>query len=413
MLFYTGHYMIYIYDKYYASKYFSKNKSIYGHLKTYFSPVHRYMFIDLVDRPCLILLHIDVVADVDNFQLEDIVRQYRKVKGSKIIIDTSLEDFVKSSYYDAVAFLIEQNVNPEDIATVTGQNNVSTFVTDYNIRVPAYNINTFEISYYNAVAGVGFLDETVYRPIVPRKLKKHFISFKKNPRFLRRLFHAHMVTSGADIKSYYSWAGLHQFRHYDIDICKQFGIFTDNMSDRLIERMCSSLSDSSIHSDSSGAKEWYIPDEVVQHGGINLIHETHYSLDVPATRPDFFETNHKTVYNRIFLTEKTYKNFVYGLPFINPGIPKSEFMLLQQGYKSWDSFFTTQINNVDYKSCIVSYMDLIDEIANMPLEDLEDQLNSAQSIDYLKQNREVFLEQRQFSKLVSTLHNIAETPVTL
>ena len=56
-------------------------------------------------------------------------------------------------------------------------------------------------------------------------------------------------------------------------------------------------------------------------------------------------------------------------------------------------------------------MQLIQDICNMPISELNDILNSEQSLDMLKHNRERFFEQKQFYKLLQDLETINSMPI--
>ena len=130
-------------------------------------------------------------------------------------------------------------------------------------------------------------------------------------------------------------------------------------------------------------------------------HETHVSLDF--WQPDQLKTS-----DRIFFTEKTYKNFVYGMPFINLGIPRAELVLQQMGYRGFDDLFGMQKDTQNYYKNVEQSIELLDNIGNLPLQELEDILNSDVAMDRLKHNQEVFREQRQFKKLLVDLESICD-----
>ena len=404
--------MIYIYDEYYSSPEFVQSKSAFGNLKNRWTSRSPYTFTDVVKQPTIFLIALDVYQDLEIEQVERIVELYKKHKYNKILIDTSMEDYVRESFYTLSKNLEVRGVNHNDIYVLSAQHFLGSFVDTFNIHYPVFGINRFETNYYDHVK---FQQSTSYdlqlfREIKPRKLKKHFISYKKNLGWLRRLFHGYMTERNYIDKSYYSWHGFKEIMDpLAMQTYQYFGMFTNLPND--LEAWANKIQEldqpvtSFNYKEEHNIPEWNIEDDAVLHGGINLIHETHRHFVVDPSQG--FMPNTKLV-SSIFLTEKTFKNFCYGLPFLNPGVPRSEHVLKTLGYKTWDSMFNQRINNTDYYSCIRTYMQLIDEIANMSLQDLEDHLNSEKSMDYLKHNKEVFVEQRQFKRLIDILNALRE-----
>ena len=73
---------------------------------------------------------------------------------------------------------------------------------------------------------------------------------------------------------------------------------------------------------------------------------------------------------------------------------------------SWESMFDTKINNNSYPECMLSYFELVDEIANMPLSKLQDLLNSEESLDRARNNQKVFNERNEIKKLITELKEL-------
>ena len=73
---------------------------------------------------------------------------------------------------------------------------------------------------------------------------------------------------------------------------------------------------------------------------------------------------------------------------------------------SWESMFDTKINNNSYSECMLSYFELVDEIANMPLSKLQDLLNSEESLDRATNNQKVFNERNEIKKLITELKEL-------
>lgn len=395
--------MIYIYDKYFSSAQYPYDRSLYGILKEFYSPINNYMFIDTPNRASIIITHIDATSMMAYKDVEEIASIYNLNPGSKVIIDTSIEDFVKDGFYIASSMLVRKGVEPNDIMVLTGENSVPWFTTSFRIPFPVASVNIFEMSYFLAAIKNDHTRELLYSKVMPRKLTKHFIDFKKNPRFLRKVFHAFMTKHNYKEKSHYSWHSEHAFSLADEHLLNDLELLDSNLT---LEENLKLFNKPDVSDHTAVSQEWFIPEEIANSGGINIIHETHPSLDMFLKASVDYEKYFASEYNYhglLFLTEKTFKNYVYGLPYINPGVPKSEFFLKQFGYKTWDSMFNTKISSAGYKSCVLSYFELLHEIANMPLQDLEDLLNSSQSLDMIAHNRETFIEQRQFKAVVNLL----------
>ena len=62
----------------------------------------------------------------------------------------------------------------------------------------------------------------------------------------------------------------------------------------------------------------------------------------------------------------------------------------------------------NYYKNVEQSIELLDTIGNMPLQELEDILNSETCMDRLRHNQEVFKEQRQFKKLLVDLESICD-----
>jgi len=62
----------------------------------------------------------------------------------------------------------------------------------------------------------------------------------------------------------------------------------------------------------------------------------------------------------------------------------------------------------DYYKNVEQSIELLDTIGNMPLQELEDILNSEICMDRLRHNQEVFKEQRQFKNLLINLESICD-----
>lgn len=404
--------MINVLNKFYCSLEQVEDKSLLGYLR-YFTSRDDSIPINLVDdtkQPTFIFVHTNTVNHVPIEQIIEIVKYYKKHKNNKIVIDTCIEEFVDDKYYMLIDRLESYGVDPLDIVVFTGQNSIENFITDYNIKHTCFSCQGFELMYYIFITTVMELHGTehqhpgedyIFRPITPRKLKRHFISYKKNGRKLRKLFHAVMLDKKLVKKSYYSWHSTKEWLWEDVEFLKYFNYVDDSVTMDNYKDYCRRYESKIIPSIYEGGLEWMFEDEVILHGGINLPHETHVSLDL-------WVPQNLTTSDRIFFTEKTYKNFVYGMPFINLGIPRAEIVLQQMGYRGFDDLFGSKRDPHNYYKNVEQSIELLETIGNMPLSELEDILNSEICMDRLKHNQEVFKEQRQFKKLLFDLESISD-----
>jgi hypothetical protein len=397
-----------IYNKLFCSDQLPEHRSLFGVLKRFeqIRPQVEYKFTADTSQALIIIINIDAVGQISSDDIRHIVHIYNEAPGSKILIDTSIEDFVNDNFRIVVATLERMKVEPLDIIVLVGEANVSWFASHFKIYNPIVHANTFEMSYYIALHMHN--KELLDAPVMPRKLTKHFIDFKKNSRFLRKVFHAFMMKHNYNEKAFYSWYRNNSFSAANGYYLHDLGVYKD---EEYTAEVIDMLNTTHILDDTEGAREWFMPEEIHTGGGINLIHETHPSIDLLVgthEKYSIFTEQANSFKGMVFFTEKTYKNFVYGLPFLNPGVPGTPQLLRSTGYMTWDDMFNVKIDHSDYIKCIRSYMKLIHEIAAMPLQDLEDLLNSDESMRRAKHNKEVFLEQRQFEKLQTILRNLTD-----
>ena len=83
------------------------------------------------------------------------------------------------------------------------------------------------------------------------------------------------------------------------------------------------------------------------------------------------------------------------------------FAELNDGTTVLDNFDTV-IDNSSYKACLNSYFKLIDEICAMPLEQLQDRLNSKESLDMLQHNQTLYNQRNEIKLLIKKLNNLFE-----
>jgi len=407
--------MIRILDQYFATSQYIEYKSAYGLLKNYRSPLNNYVFIDDATSPCLIFLHIETVTpDLLPEVYDELLRRYKQNKLNKIVIDTTVEDFVRENFFHITETLEERGVNQDDIFVLTGQNNVPIFYDDFRVKYTVFNVNLFELSFYFFIDKFCNFNE-VLRPIVPRKIKYHANSFIKNPRKVRRLLHAYYCLKGYDQYMLNSWHRSDAYKMSDKIDLEELGVIESELDLDKWEEIKRTLEELVTYKDDvEGKGEWIFQPEVIDQCGLVFTNETHHSLDIRSfVKPRnlqeidvYTRLTDLPIFYRYFLTEKTYKNFAYGMPFVNLGIPGSAEMLGTYGYKSWESLLgITSVANT-YLEGFQNAFSAMDKIFNMPLKELEEILNSEYSLNMLKHNRQNFLEQHEFRRLCNILEII-------
>ena len=394
--------MINIFNKFYSSCEYAYTKTPLYSLIYSSNRNPAYLITTDASRQCIIFVHVDVRDNIDDDLLDDVISNYKKCKGNKIVVDTSLEEFVMEPYYHCVDYLVNNGVEHDDINILAGQTATSLFVNDYKIPFTTFSINTFETAYYNHLANYDLEFEFLERPeIKPRKIDRYFTSLTKNARFIRKVFHAFMVKKNYIEGSIYSFhnLGASPFNEMDLSWAKRFNLINPGISD---QQWLTEVSSPYYPDDIDFVGEWNFNAEVST-TGINLTHETHAFVDMNGIK-----LNKVEIFDRVFLTEKTYKNFYHGLPYLSPGIPRQSAYIQQLGYRSFESLFNTPMDNTGYIGCFESYFKLIDEIMSLSLLQLEEIINSEESLNRLRHNQEVFFEQNEFKKLVNILETIVD-----
>ena len=85
-----------------------------------------------------------------------------------------------------------------------------------------------------------------------------------------------------------------------------------------------------------------------------------------------------------------------------------QYTIEKIGYKTFEKYFNTEIDNSDYQTSFASYFKLIDEIANYSLSQLEDIVNSKEVLDDCKHNQDWFLSQNETHRLVRAFGRILD-----
>ena len=387
--------MVRILDKFYTSPEYIYEKGALCTLRHVQS--ERVNFVDNTHQPTIILISLDAVSSVSQEVIDDVVDNYKLCRGNKIVIDTTIEDFINKNFFDLTEELLHQNVNEDDIIILTSQNSTEHFRRDYKIPFKLITINSFEYSFYFTEVICSSLEK---REIKPRSLEKHFSYFIKNARTTRKLFHAYMCNQSYTDQSFYSFHNLvSPFTRTDERMLERYGFIDYKGSDAYKLQLLDKFSRTSAIDDYLNTGEWRLPDYAVEKCGIHFTLETHaYMTNISERQLQYDE--------RVFMTEKTYKPFFYGIPCLNPGMPAFKRKIEQAGYYTFEKFFNSKIDATDYETSFKTYFKLIDEIAHMSLSDLEDILNSKEVLDVCRHNQQHFMSQPETKKLINAFYNI-------
>ena len=152
--------------------------------------------------------------------------------------------------------------------------------------------------------------------------------------------------------------------------------------------------------DQTAPDEWSVPDIVEKDTAVPIVVETCNTRDEGDSL--FSESFHHR--EHYFLSEKTYKNFYYGLPFIHLGMPFIDMHLKNLGYFTFRHHFDAKripvIKNTDG---LVNDFALIDFIANMSLDELSSILNAPQRVAEYKHNRKMLRRLLPLKNLINEL----------
>ena len=105
-----------------------------------------------------------------------------------------------------------------------------------------------------------------------------------------------------------------------------------------------------------------------------------------------------------FLSEKTYKNFWYGMPYTHIGIPYMNENLEKSGYKTFSGLFDYKKRPLETNyDGLLNDFNLIDKIASMSLDEIMSILNSEQRISEYKHNRKILNRLLPLHKILNDL----------
>lgn len=387
--------MVRILDKFYTSPQYIYEKGALCTLKRVNS--EHIEFVENTHQPTIMLLSVDAVSDVDEDTLNDIIKNYKLCTGNKVVIDTTIEDFINFNFFKICEKLLHHNIDPNDIVVLTSQTSAYHFRKDYKIPFKIIPINAFEYSFFHTEV---VAQQLPIREIKPRSLEKHFSYFIKNARTTRKLFHAYMALKEYTDKSFYSFHNMvSPFTRTDEQMLERYDFINYQDSDSTKLQVLDRMARKHVIDDYTKVSEWQMPQYSVEKCGLHFTLETHaYMVNISERALEFDD--------RVFMTEKTYKPFFYGVPCLNPGIPSFKRKIEELGYYTFEKFFNTKIDGTDYETSFKSYFKLIDEMANMPLSQFEELLNTREVLDVCQHNQTHFMSQPETKRLINALSEI-------
>ncbi len=376
--------MLPIYDKFLSTPDIIDYKSTFGHIK-FFNESHNLnaQFVDHTNDPCLIFFYAgnqreEHVDDVLVQQVLDLVLANDK---NILVLDSIIEDFVNPPFCDFLEKIMEK-ISADRIKIITSFNPANRFAdTFFKDRKHLIDCN-FEIFSYDGFSS-SFVAHQIRAERTPpaineRKVEKHFSLMQKNARFLRKLVHAYFIYKKYNEKSLYAWHSKGIDRDWTDD--DKFALIYLNIPIQFDEYITPINYDNEWRED-----EWKLHDDVFK-TALNIVVETTAWRD----DPDSFFGDTKQHEHNYFLSEKTYKNFWYGLPYLHLGIPHMDDRLHDLGYKTFADLFDVQKRRVKVNAeGLKRDFHLIDHIANMSLDDLMDILNSPKALGYYNHNRKM------------------------
>ena len=402
--------MLPILDKFFATTDTILHKTTFGHIKLC-NDSHdlNRKFSDNSYKPCSVFFYAGNHEDewVEDELLQSVLTEYNNHPDNELILDTIIEDYVQPPFIECLEKIFQAGVPPEKITIITSYNPADAFTHRFlrEIEVNSIGIKTNQDKFdkvtvvsYNGFSSSYMLDHSDLEPpeIKARELKKHFSLLQKNSRFIRKLVHAYFIHKGYNEKSFYAWHNVGAYPDWGPKESQACDFFNIPFDPELYKTPI-------LFDDIYAVREWEIPDTLWSTSAVAVVVETNSPRESADTLYTDFH-HHKDHY---FLTEKTYKNFWYGVPFIHLGMPFMDEMLQAQGYKTFRHLFDVEQRKV-WKNTDGMHNDfaLIDRIANMSIDELSDLLNKKEVLAVCMHNRKMLTRLLPLKNLVIDLDNL-------
>ena len=378
-----------ILDTYLCSDEQIYEKSLLFYLK--YSELPCFEFVKDCKTPTAIIVSINTVCDVTVDHYELIKKFALQNTENKIVIDVSIEEFVKPPFYNLIDFLHNIGIQDNQISVFAGDYDLDAWKRDNNIDLHVIGLQGLEPAYHAFVAGRMHIQapesEHFYRKVEPRNLKKHFLTYIKNPRPYRKLYHIFMIENNIYDNSHYSWHAIRPIDERDLQYAKRCNIISDTIFKEEYNKP-----EIPLECPIDGPGEW---DSFGHHldCGICLTHDLHVFYE----NMDLLDK--VTDDKRIYFTEKTYKPMVVGMPFLTLGLPYNKTIHEEYGYKSFNEVLGGVGDTIDYKTCIQNDLNLLKDLNSLSLSQLEEKLNTDEVLDMCKHNQEHFRTKPELKKL--------------
>ena len=377
--------MLSILNKFLSTQDIIQYKTTFGHIK-FFNDSHQLNcnFVDTAKEPCIIFFYAGNQREeyVDDMTFEEVATYTLQNPKNILVLDTIIEDFINPPFCDFVEKIIEKGVNPDNIKIITSFNPAKRFAdTFFNIRKDLINYN-FDIFSYDGFSSSFVAHQKLNNRVEPeikaREVEYHFGLMQKNARFLRKLVHAYFINKNYDKKSVYSWHNKGMDSSWGSQ--DKIALTTLNIPIDFDSYSKPIHYDNEWHED-----EWKIHNDIFN-TALPIVVETTATRDDPNSfMGDSWQ--HKDNY---FLSEKTYKNFWYGLPYLHLGIPYINYRLNELGYKTFENMFKIDDIPVNTNADgLKNDFKRIDMIADMSIDEVMSILNSETVLGYCKHNRKL------------------------
>jgi hypothetical protein len=219
--------------------------------------------------------------------------------------------------------------------------------------------------------------------------KYKFLSLNRAPRAHRAILLAMLEYMQISTRGYVTWPSddrlltnvphSHSFR---------MGIKRDHNFEKFLLTN-SRLSDQYIDSRTEPAHSWLTAVPLYQQAEFEIVNETH----------------HYNIGDIVFLTEKTFRSLMVGIPFLLHGNPRSLKLLHQLGYKTFDSVFDESYDEIySPMASLTSIANQVHKISSIMDWD-QNPVHQQEVIDVAKHNKKVFWEKPHANNIWNAISN--------
>lgn len=376
-----------------AKEYFDSNKCWFWN--NYFQ--NNYQFELFNNYDLLVISHKfgNQATKFINNNLEEITNSIKHYKNSgvKIIFNCIGEGFSKN-FFDAVDSLVKnlqrKDVDLNDMFLLTGSLPISENIQNYKNVCNNFNKTKIPIiccNYYEIMAKK-YIDANnlVFNKTITTRNKK-FISMNGKNRSHRLMLTMLLMERNLLNNGHYSFHASIDKKIYKIiyknfpNLYKQIEHSTEYLKYKFPMTLSKMHLQPLVH---------YCPEDIFYFNNayFNIVQETNFMNN--SYTYDLDSIN----YYNIFISEKTFRSFIYGIPFLCANSPYSLKGLQDYGYKTFGKIFNESYDSIDNNEERILY--LIDEIERLCsisdkawftiyeelLPDLEYNFNKTKNADY-------------------------------